>query len=185
MSIEYNKYLEEHRASVAKAFYWILDNIPGVLGDDPLVIKEYERQITANHDKSKSDPEEYDAYDEYYYGKDQSYNAKLNFDKAWLRHIHNNPHHWQYWILHNDDPLEGLTILDMPYKYIVEMICDWWSFGFRSGKLDEIFTMYNNHKDYIKLSDKTRKLVEYILKQIYDKLKESGDISNENSYIYS
>ena len=53
MSKEYNKYLQEHRSNVAAAFYWIQQNLPELLLGD----YDYERQITAAHDKSKSDPE--------------------------------------------------------------------------------------------------------------------------------
>ena len=34
------------------------------------------------------------------------------------------------------------TILEMPYDYIIEMICDWWSFSWQSGNLYEIFKWY-------------------------------------------
>lgn len=160
MSKEYNQYLQEHRDNVAKAFYWLNDNVPHLMVDD------YETQITAAHDKSKSDPEEYEAYDKYFYGKDKSSEVKEQFNKAWLHHIHNNQHHWQYWILNNDDPEEGELILDMPYNFIVEMVCDWWAFSFKQNKLYEIFNWYDDHKKYIKLSDNTRSLVEYILSEI-------------------
>ena len=60
----------------------------------------------------------------------------------------------------------------MPYNYIIEMICDWWSFSWRTGKLDEIFNWYDAHKDYMKLSDSTRKTVETILAMIKVKLDE-------------
>ena len=51
-----------------------------------------------------------------------------------------------------------------------KMICDWWAFSWRNGDLTEIFDWYNKHKDYMKLSDKTRKTVEGILSKIKDKL---------------
>ena len=58
----------------------------------------------------------------------------------------------------------------MPYNYIIEMICDWWSFSFKQGNLYTIFDWYDSHKDYIKFSDKTRTIVEDILMKIYKKL---------------
>ena len=166
MSKEYNKYLQEHRANVAKAFYWMQTNVPHLMVDD------YEIQITTAHDKSKSDPEEYGAYDQHFYGKDQSHDVELAYQKAWLNHIHSNPHHWQHWILNNDDPNEGEILLDIPYNYIVEMICDWWSFSWFKGNLLEIFSWYEEHKNYIKLHPNTRKLVEDILSRIQNKLGE-------------
>ena len=60
----------------------------------------------------------------------------------------------------------------MPYNYIIEMICDWWAFSWNSGNLNEIFDWYDEHKNYMKLSDATRKTVENILSKIKEKLEE-------------
>lgn len=166
MSVQYDNYLTEHKENVAKGFRWLQENIPEVIEDG------FEWQICFNHDASKTDPEEYDAYDAYFYGNNRSYSVVQNFKKAWLRHIHNNPHHWQHWILINDEPKEGMVVIDMPYIYVVEMICDWWSFSWTKGDLNEIFGWYEDRKDYMKLSDNTRRSVEYILGKMKDKLEE-------------
>ena len=166
MSVQYDNYLTEHKENVAKGFRWLQENIPEVIEDG------LEWQICFNHDASKTDPEEYDAYDAYFYGNNRSYSVVQNFKKAWLRHIHNNPHHWQHWILINDEPKEGMVVIDMPYIYVVEMICDWWSFSWTKGDLNEIFGWYEDRKDYMKLSANTRRSVEYILGKMKDKLEE-------------
>lgn len=166
MSSQYDNFLTEHKENVAKGFRWLQENIPEVIEDG------FEWQICFNHDASKTDPEEYDAYDAYFYGNNRSYSVVQNFKKAWLRHIHNNPHHWQHWILINDEPKEGMVIIDMPYIYVVEMICDWWSFSWTKGDLNEIFGWYEDRKDYMKLSANTRISVEYILGKMKDKLEE-------------
>lgn len=166
MSVQYDNYLTEHKENVAKGFRWLKENIPEIIEDG------LEWQICFNHDASKTDPEEYDAYDAYFYGNNRSYAVVQNFNKAWLRHIHNNPHHWQHWILINDEPKEGMVIIDMPYIYIVEMICDWWAFSWKKGDLNEIFSWYEDRKDYMKLSANTRISVEYILGKMKDKLEE-------------
>lgn len=166
MSVQYDNFLTEHKENVAKGFRWLQENIPEVIEDG------FEWQICFNHDASKTDPEEYDAYDAYFYGNNRSYSVVQNFKKAWLRHIHNNPHHWQHWILINDDPKEGMVVIDMPYIYVVEMICDWWSFSWTKGDLNEIFGWYEDRKDYMKLSANTRRSVEYILGKMKDKLEE-------------
>lgn len=166
MSVQYDNYLTEHKENVAKGFRWLQENIPEVIEDG------FEWQICFNHDASKTDPEEYDAYDAYFYGNNRSYAVVQNFNKAWLRHIHNNPHHWQHWILINDEPKEGMVVIDMPYIYVVEMICDWWSFSWKKGDLNEILGWYEDRKDYIKLSANTRRSVEYILGKMKDKLEE-------------
>jgi hypothetical protein len=80
-----------------------------------------------------------------------------------MNHIHRNPHHWQHWVLVNDDPEEGEVLLEMPEIYIVEMICDWWSFSWsKDTDLTEIFKWYDERKDYIKLHRNTRRRVEII-----------------------
>ena len=169
MSIEYDNYLVQHKNNVYHGFEWIKDNIPELLKHD----YDYERQLRYGHDASKSDEEEYTAYDRYFYGGNRSYEVVRKFNLAWLRHIHNNPHHWQYWVLINDDPNEGEKIMDMPYNYIVEMICDWWAFSWKDNNLYEIFNWYDEHKDYMKLSDKTRSTVEGILEKIKKTLDDS------------
>ena len=166
MSVQYDNYLTEHKENVAKGFRWLQENIHEVIEDG------LEWQIRFNHDVSKTDPEEYDAYDAYFYGNNRSYAVVQNFKNAWLRHIHNNPHHWQHWILINDEPKEGMVVIDMPYIYVVEMICDWWSFSWKKGDLNEIFSWYEDRKDYMKLSANTRRSVEYILGKMKDKLEE-------------
>lgn len=171
MSREYDLYLEEHKSNVGACFDWIRENLPDILKsfDDT---DDLQWQITMAHDHSKDIPDEYDAYDAYFYGGNRSYDVTQEFNKAWLLHIHRNPHHWQYWVLINDDPEEGEIILDMPLNYIIEMICDWWAFSWANGDLTEIFKWYDKHKGYMKLSEKTRDIVEDILEKIKNKLEE-------------
>ena len=167
MSVDYSKYLDQHTSNVYKGYEWLRDNLPEILNGE-----DYEWQIRFGHDNSKYDIEEYDAYDKYFYGADKTTEIKNNFNLAWLHHIHNNPHHWQHWILINDDPGEGMVVLDMPRNYIIEMICDWWAFSWSKGKPYEIFNWYDQHKAYMKLSDNTRNTVNDILKKLKDKLDE-------------
>lgn len=166
MSLKYDMYLDQHRANVFKGFEWIESNLPEIVRGVPNV----KWQLQYNHDNSKNDPEEYGPYDAYFYGGNRSYHVVQNFKAAWLRHIHKNPHHWQHWVLIQDDPNEGEIILDMPQIYIIEMICDWWAFSWANGNLYEIFDWYDEHKNYMKLSDTTRNTVEDILGKIKAKL---------------
>lgn len=168
MSWEYDNYLHKHKENVAKAFYWIRDNLPELI--IPLHEVNYEHQICIAHDASKDDMDEYVAYDRYFYGGNRSYAVVEEFNYAWLEHIHKNKHHWQHYVLIQDEPNEGMVILDMPYNYILEMVCDWWAFSWNEGKLTEIFDWYNEHKDYMKLSTFTRNWVKVILDKISVKL---------------
>lgn len=172
MSREYDLYLKEHKTNVAKGFRWIKENLPEVIPNEMRMTLEH--QICFRHDWSKTSSDEYDAYDTYFYGGNRSHQVVQDFNYAWLEHIHCNPHHWQYWVLLCDEPDEGEIIMDMPYNYILEMICDWWAFSWQKENLYEIFNWYKDHAGYIKLSDKTRKTVEDILNKIKQKLKESN-----------
>ena len=170
MSKEYNNYILEHKENVRKAFDFIKTHLPELFEDDAIK-RDCEFLCEICHDRSKYEDDEYDAYDEYFYGNNRSYKVVHNFQEAWLAHIHKNAHHWQHWVLINDDPEEGEIILDMDFVYIIEMICDWWSFSWKSGNLFEIFDWYEKHKNYIKLSERTRETVEDILDDIKYKLK--------------
>lgn len=168
MSAEYDKYLNEHRANVKKGYEWFKTHLPELLDGD------YDRQIGIGHDTSKNQKDEYDAYDAYFYGHRKTPQVCSEFNVAWLKHIHRNPHHWQHWILINDDPENGNLAIEIPTNYVVEMICDWWAFSWQKKDLNEIFKWYDQHKDYIEFHPKTRKLVEDILDKIKTKLEEES-----------
>ena len=174
MSEKYIEYISEHKENVIKAFNWLKNNIfsKEEYAIDNDILEKAEYNVVYGHDTSKMRADEFDAYDAYFYGpKGKSFEVVQEFNYAWLRHIHRNPHHWQHWVLINDDPNEGEKILDMPDEYIIEMICDWWSFSWKQNNLDEIFKWYNERKDYIKLSKATRTKVEGLLRLIKENLK--------------
>lgn len=171
MSTEYDLYLEQHRKAVRDGLRWISEKLPNLLINND--IWSYEWQISNGHDASKNTQDEYNAYDAYFYGGERTPDVKKNFDYAWLHHIHNNKHHWQYWVLMNDT--DGTYALDMPYPYIIEMICDWWAFSWSKGDLYEIFSWYDENKPNMILSKNTQQIVEEILKMIKEKLDEEGE----------
>ena len=170
LEVKYDEYLEKHRQAVKKAYQWIAAYIP------ELTDVEATRNIEF-HDMSKNTPDEYTPYDNYFYGE-QTPAIIEAFNRAWLMHIHRNPHHWQYWVLINDEPKEGTILIEMPYPYIIEMICDWWAFSWIKGDLSEMFAWYKDHADYIKLHNNTRSIVEEILEMIRTKLAEVKNAEN-------
>lgn len=180
---QYESYLARHISNVQKGYQWFKDNLPELLSEynyieESAYYGELD-EIIEQHDRSKYnrtlDPDsyyelkcEYDAYASYFYGKEKTKEVEDAFNYAWLAHIHANPHHWQHWMLQNDE--DGLKILDMPYVFIIEMILDHWSFSWASGNLYEIFSWYDIHKEGMLLSNKTRKTYEYILLKLKEKL---------------
>lgn len=168
MSSKYDEYLEQHITNVNRAGEWLCDRFEDIAA----VLRDPRRpMIFPDHDQSKFGPEEYTAYDAYFYGKNKSYAVVRAFHYAWLHHIHHNPNHWQYWVLkHDDEPEEAL---EMPEVAVYEMICDWWSFSFAKGNLEEIFEWYEAHKG-MTLHEDTRKLVERTLDRIREALKKEA-----------
>lgn len=170
MSAEYDLYLSQHIDNVVKGYYWLTEHMSNIAAQFDSVCAiaglTNAEHFLRQHDQSKFSKEEYDSYDDYFYGNNRSFRVKQRFNKAWLHHIHNNPHHWQHWVLINDD--EKAEALAMPYHYIIEMILDWWTFSWRSGNLMEIFDWYEQHRDHIMLHPMTRASVEKTLSQMRD-----------------
>lgn len=77
------------------------------------------------HDFSKFSPTEFLTNIKYYEeGKSPINVAKQRdgYSIAWQHHKGRNPHHYEYWVDRLD---EGGYPIPMPYKYAVEMICDY------------------------------------------------------------
>lgn len=152
----YDTYLREHKENVIKAYEWLKVNIESV-GSVVRFNPERINEQIANHDVESTE----------------------EFNVAWLKHIHRNSHHWQHWVLINDDEENGIVALKMPWIDILEMICDWWSFSWRSGNLYEIFDFYEAKKGYMMLHKETREELEGILRQMKEKL--DGYKGSENT----
>ena len=125
------------------------------------------------HDMSKFRPDEFIPYARYFYGdygvknqcpakwanpSDIFYKTKQDFDRAWLKHLHRNPHHHQHWLLVNDS--DGTHPLEMPKKYGIEMVCDWRGAGKAINGKDDVVAWYKKNKDGMVLHPETRNAVE-------------------------
>lgn len=99
------------------------------------------------HDLSKFLPSEFLPYANYFYGNGQTIKRGRDktgyykptdtgdkaFDFAWFLHQKRNRHHWQWWVLPED---EGeVKVLEMADKYRLEMLCDWVGAGKAQGHL--------------------------------------------------
>lgn len=77
------------------------------------------------HDLSKYSPIEFITSAKYYQGDSSPIDAEKKdkgYSYAWLHHRGRNPHHWEYWI---DNLSKGGEPMIIPYKYCMEMVCDW------------------------------------------------------------
>lgn len=77
------------------------------------------------HDQSKWSEAEFPGYARHFKGG----GAPDEFAAAWLRHIHHNPHHWQYWVFADGFTPKGSNVengvVRMPPLYALEMVADW------------------------------------------------------------
>lgn len=78
------------------------------------------------HDLSKFSLVEFNSSAQYFQGTRSPIKAEKiekGYSYAWQHHMGHNPHHWQYWLDYASDG--HIITVKMPYKYVVEMVCDW------------------------------------------------------------
>ena len=166
MSKEYDNYLKEHKENVMKAWEWLHEHVR-----EEFLEIDWDNSYCncKEHDASKDCLLEYRAYDQYFYPKTEADKNEELFEQAWLHHIHNNPHHWNYWVI-VESPYNEKT-LKMPDVYIIEMLCDWMSFSFKCGDLNEIIRFYEKNKHEMVLDDETRIIITRVIQKIKEELK--------------
>lgn len=116
------------------------------------------------HDLSKFDPIEWIPYAKTFYAKDGTHRYKPsdNFNQAWLKHIHHNPHHWQHWVLRLDS---GDTVaLKMPDQYMREMVFDWAGAGKAIHGTWDLPEWYEKNKEKMVINESTRHEIEGLIK---------------------
>ncbi len=112
------------------------------------------------HDLSKFRPSEWGPYARTFYADDGSkqYKPSPEFDHAWLLHQHRNPHHWQHWVLSEDSG--RVKVLDMPVKFVDEMVADWMGAGRAITGKWEYKEWYEKNKGKMLLAPRTQELME-------------------------
>ena len=127
------------------------------------------------HDLSKFSWSEWSPYVHHFYGPDQKAErvasantgyfhaprAKDPFNYAWLHHLRLNSHHWQHWLLVQDD--DDDLVLEMPVADVIEMVCDWRGAGMAQGHGDDLVLWYRKHEKKMKLHPNTRQHVELLI----------------------
>jgi hypothetical protein len=121
------------------------------------------------HDWSKFTLVEWFPYVEQFYGPGLTRDTaqavrdrrQSNFDTAWLHHQHRNPHHWQHWVLRQDDG--ALKVLEMPESFAREMVADWMGAGRAITGEWGVRAWYEKNRWKIQLHETTRRLVEFLI----------------------
>jgi hypothetical protein len=171
----YIDYIETHRENVQAAYNkYFLPLVDKELDLTTCSNQEFQEALTLAveniniHDESKYSNVEFDPYRIRFYptvdekvaleNSDIAQQQEENFLVAWKHHYTNNPHHPEYWVNQ-----ETGVITDMELRYIIEMLCDWLSFG------DDIRIWYQNKAERQKkaMSVRTKEIVEELMGIIY------------------
>ena len=157
---ENKKYIEEHKANVKKFADWLEENLPELFENIDL---DLFHEMILEHDDSKFSEEEFEPYAQKWFGDGIK---TPEYEEAWKHHWTNNEHHPEFWLGE-----------DMPYIYILEMLCDWGSFSIKSGDFNELsdfyFTKARDDEEKM-LSENTKIIIEEILEKINSIIKEES-----------
>jgi hypothetical protein len=159
--LEKNKeYILKHKSDVKKFADWLKENLPELF--ENMDIELFDEMIE-EHDDSKFSDEEFEPYAQKWFNNS---GKTLEYEEAWKHHWMHNEHHPEFWLGE-----------DIPYIYIIEMLCDWGSFSMKSGDLSELSDFYYNKakddEDKM-LSDATKEIIEDILNKI-DSVLDGGE----------
>ena len=139
---KYLEYLEGHIGNVKEAFDILCKlDIPFINENKNELLS-----IVSSHDESKYEEPEWSAYLHHFYPTCDEDSLKTEeFEEACRCHIHNNPHHWDYWVE------DGKLIDDIDeheYKlYTVERLCDHMAMSIQSN--NKPADWYYANKDHI------------------------------------
>lgn len=119
------------------------------------------------HDTSKLSPTEFLEGVKYWNGKRSPVlvaKEETGISYAWLHHRGRNKHHYEYWIDKLDD---GGVPHKMPFKYVVEAVCDWLAACRTYTDNKDIFQAeydwWEDRAPKVKMHDETKALVHKIL----------------------
>lgn len=79
------------------------------------------------HDLSKYTPTEFFAGVRYYQGyrsPNEAERETIGYSSAWMHHKGRNRHHFEYWTDYDPGVRGKIRTIEMPYRYVVEMLCD-------------------------------------------------------------
>ena len=143
------------------------------------------------HDLSKFSWTEFWESVKYYQGSRSPINAAKEdqgYSLAWQHHKGRNKHHYEYWTDKYDD---GTVALEMPYKYAVELICDWYgaarAYTGNRGKdfyqKELAWWLDKRNNKHPKMNQQTMNFVDIVFHNLADKEKYGADpmkiLSNE------
>lgn len=121
------------------------------------------------HDLSKFSPKEFLESCRYWSGTRSPIDLckEVNtYSKAWFHHRGRNYHHWEMWV---DNFEKGMTAVKMPYKYALEMFCDFMGAGQaywgKDFTLEAEIMWWKNKRQVAVMHEDTKALIDYLFGQ--------------------
>lgn len=156
MYVQYARYVFRHKWYVYKACRDLgLPMWMGILHDVSKFLPG--EWVPYAHHFYESDGQPKEVRDETGYYKPTN-TGDADFDFAWLLHQKRNKHHWQWWILPEDEG--GIRILPMPDIYRKEMLADWIGASMAQGFGSNVKAWYLKNCEKMQLHPDTRRWIE-------------------------
>lgn len=131
------------------------------------------------HDLSKFSITEFRIGRKYYQGMRSPNNAEreeVGYSSAWLHHKGRNKHHFEYWVDYSTHKRGTFTPVEMPKKYVVEMVMDRIAACKVYDKADgkeyddsHAYAYYSKGKDHTHIHENTSALLEELLSMLAEK----------------
>lgn len=116
------------------------------------------------HDMSKFSFTEFFESVKYYQGDISPIDAckaEKGYSLAWFHHRGRNKHHWEYWV---DDFQKGMIPKKMPFKYVLEMVCDYLGAGKAYNgvyfTIEQEYAWWQTRREVVVLHEDTLNLVD-------------------------
>lgn len=124
------------------------------------------------HDLTKLTPSEFKPYLNWFYPRSDRTQEDMDaFDLAWNLHQKRNRHHPSYWLLTRDS---GEQIpLEMPKKYVAEMVADWVGAGAALGT-PNTWAWYAENGHLLRMHRTTRAVAETLLESLQPRPRPPG-----------
>lgn len=156
---KYREYIDSHKKNVISIFEEVVPNLRRIGISENML--DQTLNFVKSHDQSKYSEIEFDSYRQRFNPTTKETPNEEWFRSGWLHHLHQNPHHWQYWVLIGDTSNNPITALKMPIQYLIELLCDWAAMSLFQN--NDIIFWYNQHKQYIVMHEETRQMLERML----------------------
>lgn len=151
---EYKNYIDQHIEKVEDVWISLYKKLPLHQHEINLI-----DTLIIEHDQSKYGEEEFEGYRQKFYPEDDEISSETVFNISWLHHRNNNPHHWDYWLLYENNEVIALP---MYKEYTIEMLCDWTAMSLNFKKNSPL-EWYNSKKVDIILHKTTQEMIDYYI----------------------